>query len=119
MREPWCGKCGYKEDEHPVKNFCKSFRLADGFTPKYMIVWWLAPMPGSPMTPYYALFNDAEQAIEAAKTRNALFVSWMGSEPLVHDYKYRDEDGKPMPAQRRELVQAFVRGGLATLRHPA
>jgi hypothetical protein len=70
---------------------------------KYYIFWWMS------QTPYVAEFagTDAgrESAEAAANVRNALLVIVdKGKITEVVDYYRRDEAGKPIPAEWRDLV---------------
>lgn len=58
-------------------------------------------------TPYAAVFTNDLAAEAAAKVRNALMIAISGRDAqvnLVHDWYRRDEEGRPMPAEWRELV---------------
>jgi hypothetical protein len=57
--------------------------------------------------PYAALFTNRVAAEAAANVRNALLVSIKGQGtdvPEILDWYRRDEEGRPMPAEWRELM---------------
>ena len=67
----------------------------------YLVLWWMA------QTPYAAVFENAIAAEAAASVRNALVVTVSGRDAKidrVEDYFRRDDAGKPMPAEWRDLV---------------
>lgn len=78
-------------------------------TTYYIVLWWMA------QTPYAAVFENAVAAEAAANVRNALMVTVSGQEvrvDRVDDWYRRDEAGRPMPAEWRDLVgQIHVPGG--------
>jgi len=58
-------------------------------------------------TPYAAVFENRVAAEAAANVRNALLVTIKGERTKVEevlDWYRRDEEGKPMPAEWRELL---------------
>lgn len=67
----------------------------------YLVLWWQA------QTPYAAVFDDEIAACAAASVRNALVVEVSGDgvrfEKIV-DYYRRDEAGRPMPAEWRNVA---------------
>lgn len=68
----------------------------------YLVFWWLD------QTPYVARFEDEEEADRAARIRNSLVVEVRGRDltvPQVLDYYRRDEEGRPMPAKWKNLMQ--------------
>jgi hypothetical protein len=67
----------------------------------YLVLWWMS------QTPYAAIFENEVAAEAAANVRNALMVTISGQEAKVEkvlDWYRRDDLGKPMPAEWRDLV---------------
>lgn len=67
----------------------------------YLVLWWMS------QTPYAAVFENQVAAEAAASVRNALLVSVSGRDlrvDQVQDWYRRDDDGRPMPAEWRDLV---------------
>lgn len=67
----------------------------------YLVLWWMA------QTPYAAVFENAIAAEAAASVRNALVVTVSGRDvkiDRVEDYFRRDDAGRPMPAEWRDLI---------------
>jgi hypothetical protein len=67
----------------------------------YLVLWWMS------QTPYAAIFENEVAAEAAANVRNALMVTISGRDAKVEkvlDWYRRDEMGKPMPAEWRDLV---------------
>ncbi len=67
----------------------------------YLVLWWMAQVP------YAAVFENPVAAEAAASVRNALVVSISGRGvkiDRVEDWYRRDDAGKPMPAEWRDLV---------------
>ena len=67
----------------------------------YLVLWWMS------QTPYAAVFENQVAAEAAASVRNALLVIVSGRDlrvDQVQDWYRRDDDGRPMPAERRDLV---------------
>lgn len=65
------------------------------------MLWWTA------QTPSAAVLEDAMVAEAAASVRNALLVTVSGRDVRidhVQDWYRRDDDGRPMPAEWRDLV---------------
>lgn len=62
--------------------------------------------------PHAALFDNRLAALAAASVRNALMVTITGREIRVDevlDWYRRDDNGKPMPAEWRDLL-GMIRG---------
>ena len=58
-------------------------------------------------TPYAAVFENEVAAEAAASVRNALLVQVSGRDVRINsivDWYRRSEDGRPMPAEWRDLV---------------
>lgn len=58
-------------------------------------------------SPYAAVFTNRVAAEAAANVRNALLITIKGTNPEVEqvvDWYRRDEQGRPMPAEWRELM---------------
>jgi hypothetical protein len=67
----------------------------------YLVLWWMS------QTPYAAVFENPIAAEAAASVRNALLVTFTGRDVKVDDvmdWYRRDDQGKPMPAEWRDLV---------------
>src|SRR2546430_16912924 len=67
----------------------------------YLVLWWMS------QTPYAAIFENQVAAEAAANVRNALLVTISGRDAKVDqilDWYRRDESGRPMPAEWRDLV---------------
>ncbi|MGQ0797557.1 MAG: hypothetical protein ACT4OI_06835 [Methanobacteriota archaeon] len=67
----------------------------------YLVLWWMS------QTPYAAVFENQVAAEAAASVRNAIMVTVTGKDvqvDQVHDWYRRDDEGKPMPAEWRDLV---------------
>ncbi len=70
-------------------------------TSRYLVLWWTSG------TPYAALFESELAAEAASRARNAVMVTFAGAavEEVVDWYR-RDDDGRPMPAEWRELADS-------------
>lgn len=67
----------------------------------YLVVWWMQK------TPYAAVFNNRVAAEAAANVRNALIVTISGRSVDIEgvtDWYRRDDEGRPMPAEWRDLI---------------
>jgi hypothetical protein len=67
----------------------------------YLVLWWMS------QTPYAAVFENQVAAEAAASVRNALLVTITGADVRVDqvaDWYRRDDEGRPMPAEWRDLV---------------
>src|SRR5256885_8974141 len=67
----------------------------------FLVLWWMSK------SPYAAVFENRVAAEAAANVRNALLVRIKGSGVKVEevlDWYRRDEEGRPMPAEWRELM---------------
>src|SRR2546422_3915177 len=67
----------------------------------FLVVWWMSQVP------YAAVFENRVAAEAAASVRNALLVAFKGANAEVEtvvDWFRRDEEGRPMPAEWRELM---------------
>jgi hypothetical protein len=67
----------------------------------YLVLWWQT------QTPYAAVFDDEVAACAAASVRNALVIEVRGTRlkiDKVVDYYRRDDAGRPMPAEWREVA---------------
>ena len=73
---------------------------------RFLVIWWMSK------SPYAAVFENRLAAEAAANVRNAILVTIRGSRTKVAevvDWYRRDEEGRPMPAEWRELMgQAHV-----------
>jgi len=70
-------------------------------TTYYLVIWWMQKIP------YAAIFENQVAAEAAANVRNAMMVTITGTNTRVIDvvdWFRRDESGKPMPAEWRDLV---------------
>lgn len=68
---------------------------------KFLVIWWMSK------SPYAAVFANRVAAEAAANVRNALLITIKGKNPEVEqvvDWYRRDERGRPMPAEWRELM---------------
>jgi hypothetical protein len=68
---------------------------------KFLVIWWMSKIP------YAAVFTNRIAAEAAANVRNALLVTLSGGDPKVEavvDWYRRDDEGRPMPAEWRELM---------------
>ncbi|HYM39829.1 MAG TPA: hypothetical protein VEY12_06770 [Thermoplasmata archaeon] len=68
---------------------------------RYLVLWWMS------QTPHAAVFDHLVAAEAAASARNGLLVAVSGRDvniDQVQDWYRRDESGRPMPAEWRELV---------------
>jgi hypothetical protein len=68
---------------------------------KFLVIWWMSK------NPYAAVFTNRVAAEAAANVRNALLVCINGQDSNVEevlDWYRRDEEGRPMPAEWRELM---------------
>src|SRR2546423_15032092 len=68
---------------------------------KDLVIWWMAKPP------YAAVFTNRVAAEAAANVRNAILVAIKGPATKVEevvDWYRRDEEGRPMPAEWRELM---------------
>ena len=71
----------------------------------FLVLWWMS------QTPHAAVFENRISAEAAAQVRNAVLVEVSGSKvrvDAVHDWYRRDGEGKPMPAEWRDLVGQVV-----------
>ena len=67
----------------------------------FLVIWWMSK------TPYAAVFTNRLAAEAAANVRNAILVTIKGAHTKVEevvDWYRRDEEGRPMPAEWRELL---------------
>lgn len=67
----------------------------------FLVIWWMSK------TPYAAVFENRIAAEAAANVRNALLVTISGARTHVEgvvDWYRRDDEGRPMPAEWRELM---------------
>lgn len=67
----------------------------------FLILWWMS------QTPHVAVFENRVAAEAAAQVRNAVLVEVSGRNvrvDAVQDWYRRDDEGKPMPAEWRDLV---------------
>ena len=67
----------------------------------YLVIWWMSK------SPYAAVFTNRVAAEAAANVRNAILVAIKGPATKVEevvDWYRRDEEGRPMPAEWRELM---------------
>ena len=67
----------------------------------FLVIWWMSK------TPYAAVFTNRLAAEAAANVRNAIVVTIKGDHSKVEevvDWYRRDEEGRPMPAEWRELL---------------
>lgn len=68
---------------------------------QYLVLWWMS------QTPFAALFDTPFAAEAAASVRNGIVVAISGEQLRVdgvEDWYRRDETGRPMPAEWRDLV---------------
>ncbi len=67
----------------------------------FLVVWWMSKAP------YAAVFENRVAAEAAANVRNAILVTFEGLGtkvgPVV-DWFRRDDEGRPMPAEWRDLM---------------
>src|SRR2546428_12985167 len=78
----------------------KSRRAAPSKT-RFLVVWWMSK------NPYAAVFENRVAAEAAANVRNAILVAFKGANAEVEtvvDWFRRDEEGRPMPAEWREVT---------------
>ncbi len=67
----------------------------------FLVVWWMSK------NPYAAVFENRVAAEAAANVRNAILVTFRGDDTKVEavvDWYRRNEEGRPMPAEWRELM---------------
>jgi len=67
----------------------------------FLVIWWMSK------NPYAAVFENRIAAEAAANVRNAILVTFKGNHTDVEavvDWFRRDEEGRPMPAEWRELM---------------
>ena len=67
----------------------------------FLVIWWMSK------TPYAAVFTNRVAAEAAANVRNAILVTIKGPRSTVEevvDWYRRNEEGRPMPAEWRELL---------------
>src|SRR5205814_2902720 len=79
----------------------KSRERRDSNAPVFLIIWWMSK------NPYAAVFSNRVAAEAAANVRNAILVTMKGPRTMVEgvvDWYRRDEEGRPMPAEWRELM---------------
>ena len=80
----------------------------------FLVIWWMAK------NPYAAVFENRIAAEAAANVRNAILVTFQGNGAEVEavvDWFRRDEEGRPMPAEWRELM-GQVRAPWSNKAHP-
>lgn len=80
---------------HPLKT-----RTAARKT-QYLVLWWMS------QTPFAALFDTSFAAEAAASVRNGIVVTISGEHVRVEevdDWYRRDDTGRPMPAEWRDLA---------------
>lgn len=81
----------------------------------YLVLWWMGggndcPTCGhkrDPPAPYAAAFDNEAAAEAAANVRNALLVKVSGRDIRVEDvvdWYRRDDSGRPMPAEWRDIT---------------
>src|SRR2546426_372800 len=69
--------------------------------PAVLVIWWMSK------NPYAAVFENRIAAEAAANVRNAILVTFKGNGTDVEavvDWFRRDEEGRPMPAEWRQLM---------------
>ncbi len=67
----------------------------------YLVLWWMSHCP------YAAVFENRIAAEAAANVRNALIITVSGRDlkfEEVVDWYRRDDEGRPMPAEWRDLL---------------
>ena len=67
----------------------------------FLVIWWMSK------NPYAAVFENRIAAEAAANVRNAILVTFQGKDTDVEavvDWFRRDQEGRPMPAEWRELM---------------
>ena len=65
---------------------------------QFLILWWMAQVP------YAALMENRVAAEAAANVRNGIMVVIVGGKVTeVLDWYRRNDEGRPMPAERRDL----------------
>jgi hypothetical protein len=67
----------------------------------FLVIWWMSK------NPYAAVFGNRIEAEAAANVRNAILVTFRGGGTEVEavvDWFRRDDEGRPMPAEWRELM---------------
>jgi len=67
----------------------------------YLVLWWMS------QTPYAAIFENEIAANAAVNVRNGMLIRFSGRDVRVDevvDWFRRDDAGKPMPAEWRDLV---------------
>lgn len=82
----------------------------------WLVVWWVGKAP------HAALFQDEVAAEAAANVRNALVVKLSGVDiefEAVLDWWRRDDAGKPMPAEWRDLAGPIRSGWRGPMPHLA
>ena len=80
----------------------------------FLVIWWMSK------NPYAAVFENRIAAEAAANVRNAILVTFKGTGTEVQtvvDWFRRDEEGRPMPAEWRELM-GQVRAPWTNKAHP-
>src|SRR5213594_1609161 len=80
----------------------------------FLVIWWMSK------NPYAAVFENRIAAEAAANVRNAILVTFQGNGTEVEavvDWFRRDEEGRPMPAEWRELM-GQVRAPWSNKAHP-
>src|SRR5207247_10292080 len=68
--------------------------------PMFLVIWWMSK------NPYAAVFENRIAAEAAANVRNAILVTFKGNGSDVEavvDWFRRDEEGRPMPEEWREV----------------
>src|SRR2546425_1710531 len=82
--------------------------------PMFLVIWWMSK------NPYAAVFENRIAAEAAANVRNAILVTFKGNgsdvEAVVDSFR-PDEEGRPRPAERGEVV-GYDRGPLFHQTHP-
>src|SRR5436305_6568032 len=93
----------------------KSRERRDSNGPVFLVIWWMSK------NPYAAVFSNRVAAEAAANVRNAILVTMKGPRTMVEgvvDWYRRDEEGRPMPAEWRELMgQVHSPSGAGTPAH--
>jgi len=80
----------------------------------FLVIWWMSK------NPYAAVFENRIAAEAAANVRNAILVTFTGTGTDVEtvvDWFRRDEEGRPMPAEWRQLM-GQVRAPWSNKAHP-
>src|SRR5207245_11041148 len=80
----------------------------------FLVIWWMSK------NPYAAVFENRIAAEAAANVRNAILVTFAGKGTEVEavvDWFRRDDEGRPMPAEWRELM-GQIRAAWRSQGHP-